>query len=308
MKSGSSGVRNVKKIAPSAGEYQDSSAGATKNSRDVRTEFILGMKASIPIALAYFVVSIAVGLYWVQADFTPLASAIFSATSFSSTGEFAGIKIMAARSGFFELALTTILINLRYVLMSASISQRLPSEAGLPQRLLLAFGVTDEIYAVNITRPHVTVAHYLGATLWPVFGWVAGTLVGAYAGSVVPESVASAAGILLYAMFVAIVIPPVMGSSHVACVAGIAAGISVLFAYAPVLKAVAFGWRVIIATLIAAGIGATFFPHSSADTQDSQDDRSCAGGSANGGDSCVASGSDACGSGARDSLERNGDE
>lgn len=225
-----------------------------------RQEVLQGMKASIPIALAYFAVSIAVGLYWAQAEFTPLASAIFSATSFSSTGEFAGIKIMAARSGLFELALTTIVINLRYALMSTSVAQRLPSGTGIPARLAIAFGITDEIYAVNIARSRLTVAHYVGSTLLPLCGWVGGTLIGAYVGSVIPPAVEAAAGILLYAMFIAIVIPPMMGSSRVAIVVGIAAAISVILAYAPYTSELAFGWRVIITTLIAASVGATFFP------------------------------------------------
>lgn len=218
------------------------------------------MRAGIPIGLGYFAVSLAVGLYWAQAGFTPLASIIFSATSFSSTGEFASISIMAARGGLIELALTAALVNLRYLLMSASLSQRLPKSAGTGARLAIALGVTDEIYAINIGRKNLTVAHYLGSIVLPISGWSAGTFIGALAGDALPASLKAAAGILLYAMFVAIVVPPIMGSSRVAIVAAIAGGVSVVLAYAPVVNLLAFGWRVIIATLLAAGIGATFFP------------------------------------------------
>ncbi|MDY5854531.1 MAG: AzlC family ABC transporter permease [Arcanobacterium sp.] len=238
-------------------------------SKDWRTEFMAGLKVGVPIALGYFAVSLAVGLYWMKSGFTPFASGIFSALNVSSTGEFAALSIMAARGGLFELALTTVLVNMRYILMSASLAQRLAGNAGTGARLLLAFGITDEIYAVNIGRARLTASHYFGSMLLPILGWIAGTVVGAVVGEVIPPSVQAAAGILLYAMFVAIVIPPIMGSSNVAIVAAIAAAISVVLAYAPGVSALAFGWRVIIATLVAAGLGATFFPHNPAHVHES---------------------------------------
>ena len=228
--------------------------------RGVKNEFAAGVKAGLPIGLGYFAVALAVGLFWMQGGFSPLASWLFSALNMSSTGEFAALKIMAARGGFFELALTTALVNLRYILMSTSLAQRLPAGTGTGTRLGLAFGVTDEIYAVNIGRPRLTPAHYFGSMVLPILGWSTGTLVGALAGTFIPDSLQAAAGILLYAMFVAVVVPPIMGSSKVAAVAGIAAGISVLLAYAPVTAGLAFGWRVIVATVAAAALGATFFP------------------------------------------------
>lgn len=241
------------------------------------------MKAGAPIGIAYFAVSLAVGLYWVQAGFTPLASLIFSATNMSSTGEFAAVKIMAVNGGFFELALTTILVNIRYLLMGASLSQRLPRATSTLGRLVIALGITDEIYAVNIGRRHISVAHYFGSYLLPVIGWSFGTLLGVFVGEIIPAPVQAAAGILLYAMFVAIVIPPIIGSSAVAIVAGIAAGVSVLLAYLPGVSALAFGWRVIICTVIAACIGATFFPHR-------PDDMSCVEDSDQAGESAVTGG------------------
>ncbi len=236
----------------------------------MKKELIEGIRAGIPIGLGYFAVSLAVGLYWAQAGFTPLTSIIFSATSFSSTGEFASISIMAASGGLVELALTAALVNLRYLLMSASLSQRLPKNVGIGARFAIALGVTDEIYAINIGRKNLTAAHYLGSIMLPITGWSAGTFIGALAGDALPASLKAAAGILLYAMFVAIIVPPIMGSSRVAIVAAIAAGVSVILAYAPVVSLLAFGWRVIIATLLAAGVGATFFPLSA-------DSRCCEG-------------------------------
>lgn len=228
-------------------------------------DFTAGIKAGLPIGLGYFAVSIAIGMYWAQGKLPPLSSAVFSLTSVSSTGQFAGITIIAARGGLVELAVTTALVNLRYLLMSTSLSQRLtstnPRPVGSLKRMVMALGVTDEIYAINIGRAHVGFAHYLGSMILPIVGWVSGTLVGAYVGEALPKAVENAAGILLYAMFIAIVMPPFKQSSQVKMVVAIAAGTSVGLAFAPVVSQLSSGWRIIIATLVAAGIGATFFPH-----------------------------------------------
>ncbi|NMW43628.1 AzlC family ABC transporter permease [Mobiluncus curtisii] len=227
-------------------------------------DFTAGIKAGLPIGLGYFAVSIAIGMYWAQGHLPPLSSAIFSLTNVSSTGQFAGISIIAAHGGLVELAITTLLVNLRYLLMSTSLSQRLtstnPHPVGTCKRMLLGLGVTDEIYAINIGRTHVGFAHYAGSMILPFLGWVGGTLVGAFAGTGLPKSVENAAGILLYAMFIAIVIPPFKQSSRVKIVTAIAAGTSITLTFAPLVSQLSLGWRIIIATLVAAGLGATFFP------------------------------------------------
>jgi len=72
-----------------------------------------------------------------------------------------------------------------------------------------------------------------------------------------PASLQSAMGVLLYAMFVAIVVPPARASGPVFAVVAIAATVSMLLAGLPGLAA---GWRLILATCVAAGVGATLFP------------------------------------------------
>lgn len=141
-------------------------------------DFTAGIKAGLPIGLGYFAVAIAIGMYWAQGKLPPLSSAVFSLTSVSSTGQFAGITIIAARGGLVELAVTTALVNLRYLLMSTSLSQRLtstnPRPVGSLKRMVMALGVTDEIYAINIGRTQVGFTHYLGSMILPIVGWVSG--------------------------------------------------------------------------------------------------------------------------------------
>lgn len=180
----------------------------------------------------------------------------------SSTGQFAGIEIIAAKSGVFELAATIVLVNLRYVLMSAALTQSIPRQLPNYKRLIMAFGVTDEIFALNISRFPISFRYYVGTMVLPLAGWTAGTVTGAYIGEVLPQQIQAAVGILLYAMFIAIVVPPAKACVQVRIVMLIAALVSTLAAYLPVVSQLQIGWRIIISTIIAAGIGATLWSKS----------------------------------------------
>jgi predicted branched-subunit amino acid permease len=220
---------------------------------DLRT----GLRDGVGIALGYFTISIAFGLSCVRTGLSPLVATVISFTNLSSSGQFAGVTIIAQAGTVGELALTVLLINLRYVLMSFSLSQRLAPGIGTAPRLLMGYGVTDEIYALAMNRRVVTAPYYLGLMALPVLGWTLGTLAGALLGQVLPASLQSAMGVLLYAMFVAIVVPPARASGPVFAVVAIAATVSMLLAGLPGLAA---GWRLILATCVAAGVGATLFP------------------------------------------------
>lgn len=221
-------------------------------------ELRAGLGDGVGIALGYFTISIAFGLAAVRSGLTPLAATVISFTNLSSSGQFAGVTIMAQAGALAEIALTVLLINLRYVLMAFSLSQRLAPGVTTGQRLVLGYGVTDEIYALAMNRRVVTASYYLGLMALPVAGWTLGTLTGALLGEVLPPSLASAMGVLLYAMFVAIVVPPARASGPVLAVVAIAGAVSVALAALPV--SVAAGWRLIIATCVAAGVGAALFP------------------------------------------------
>lgn len=214
----------------------------------------------MPIALGYFSVSIAFGLHCAVAGVPAWLAGVISATNMSSSGQSAGLAVLAATGSFLQLALTVALVNLRYVLMSIALSQRLETGVNTWRRLVIALAVTDEIFALAMQRPRVGFGYYGGLMVLPVVGWTGGTLVGVLAGEVLPASVQSAASVLLYAMFVAIVVPPASTSRTIAGVVTLAALVSVGLALAPVTAALQPGWRIILATLIASGIGAWLWP------------------------------------------------
>lgn len=212
------------------------------------------------MAAGYFAVSLAFGLYAARGQIPGWASALVSATNLSSSGQFAGVVVVLASGSLVQLGLTVAVVNLRYVLMSLSLGQRLAPRTPRWQRLLVAYGVTDELYALAMARPVVPVAYYLGLVPLPVLGWTGGTVVGALVGQLLPGALQAAFGVLLYGMFVAIVVPAARGSRAVAGVVAASALVSSGLAAAPWTAALQPGWRIILVTLLVAGVAAVVAP------------------------------------------------
>jgi predicted branched-subunit amino acid permease len=220
-----------------------------------------GFADGLPIGLGYLAVSFAFGLAAVEGGLSPQTATLISLTNLTSAGQFAGLQLILAHRPLFEIALTTLLINLRYLLMSLSLSQKLMPGSRLLQRLAIGFGVTDEIYAVAISQPgQIRPRYCLSLMILPVLGWTGGTLGGTLAGTILPADLRQALGIALYAMFVAIVMPSVRHSRPVALAALLAALISTLIAWTPALASLRGGWQIILATVAAAAVAAWLAP------------------------------------------------
>lgn len=226
-----------------------------------KQEFLEGIKDGMPICLGYFSVSIAFGMTAVLAGVPLWAAVLISLTNLTSAGQFAGTNILIANGAMPELALTTLIINIRYFLMSLSVSQKVESKMKLWQRFAVAFGITDEIFAVSVQRKRDLSAIYMaGLILTPLIGWVGGTFTGAAATALMPPALSDALGIALYAMFIAIIIPPARKQKSVLFTVVLAILASVAFTYAPLLKSLSGGWAIIIITLVVSALAATFFP------------------------------------------------
>ena len=190
----------------------------------MKSPFAKGLLDGIPIALGYLSVSFGFGILAVRSGLTTLVSVLISASNLTSAGQAAGIGIIAAGGSYIEMALTQLVINLRYGLMSISLSQKLDDTFNTPRRLIAAYGITDEIFAVASAQKGLLTARYMyGLISVSTFGWCLGTFLGASAGALLPPSLTNAMGIVLYAMFIAIVIPPARKSRGVLAVAATAA-------------------------------------------------------------------------------------
>ena len=227
----------------------------------VQNSFPQGLRDGIPIGLGYLSVSFAFGISAVAAGVPVWGAALISMTNVTSAGQFAGLSLMAAGASLAEQALTQLVINLRYALMSLSLSQKLAPGIGLLDRLLMAFLNTDEVFAVASSQPGLVGRRYfLGLMLAPYLGWSGGTVLGAAAGAVLPAAVRSALGIAIYGMFLAIIIPPAKKQPPVRRVLLLSVALSCLVAWTPLSRVVSSGFSIILCTLLAAGAGAWLFP------------------------------------------------
>lgn len=226
-----------------------------------KQEFVCGIKDGIPIAVGYFAVSFSLGIAMVSAGLSAVQGMVMSITNVTSAGEFAGISVIAAGGTLAEMALTQLIINLRYALMSMSLSQKLDETMPFWQRFVIAFANTDEIFAVAMHhQKSLTLSYMAGLQSLPILGWTAGTFLGAVACSLMPASVSTAMNVMLYGMFIAIVFPAARKSRPVLGVAVLAVLFSCLFRYAPFLRDISAGIAIILSTVAAAAIGAVLAP------------------------------------------------
>lgn len=227
----------------------------------VHNKIKAGLRDGIPIAVGYFSVSFTFGMLAVRDGISPFHSVLISLLNLTSAGQFAGLTVIVSGASLLEMALTQLVINIRYALMSISLSQKLDSSVKSFQRMLIAYGNTDEIFAVASSKPGSVGSRYMyGLIALPVQGWVGGTLTGAVASTLLPAAVISALGVALYGMFIAIVVPVAKENREVLIVAGSALLFSTAFYYLPVLREISSGFTIIICTVAAAGIGAVLFP------------------------------------------------
>lgn len=220
-----------------------------------------GLRNGAAIGFGYFAVSFAFGAIALQAHLSVLQSVVLSASNLTSAGQFAGVQLMRLSAPLLEIILTVFIINIRYILMSLSLSQRLDPSVTFPQRFLIAFGVTDEIFMVSAlsTKP-VTTAYFAGLMTLPIAGWTSGTFLGATATEILPATVASALGIALYGMFIALLVPALRQDTASRLVVATAVGMSVLLQTWPTLSHLSIGLQITLCTITGAALGAFFYP------------------------------------------------
>ena len=226
-----------------------------------RQYFTAGFKDGIPICLGYIAVSFTFGIMAKKVGISIFDAVLISLTNVTSAGQFAGLSLIASTASYIEMAITQLIINLRYCLMSCALSQKIDPEAPLFHRFLIAYGVTDEIFGVTVCKGGKLSPFYsYGVIFISVFGWVFGTFLGILSGNILPARVVSALSVALYGMFLAIIIPPARNNRVLAGVVVISMAASLLFDKTPGLRNISSGFRIIIITLIIAGIAAYFFP------------------------------------------------
>lgn len=226
-----------------------------------KNTFLKGILDSIPICLGYLSVSFAFGIFTVESGLSVLEALLISMTNVTSAGQLAAVPIIATGGAFAELAATQFIINLRYALMSVSLSQKLHKGISLADRFILAFVNTDEVFAVASSNTGKVKKGYMyGLIIPPYLGWALGTFIGAAAGNILPAAVVSALGVAIYAMFVAIVVPEARKHSNTAKCVLFAVLLSCILHFVPVFKGIPSGFVIIICAVAASALFAAIYP------------------------------------------------
>ena len=215
----------------------------------------------IPIGLGYFFVSFGFGISAVGEGLRYLETLLISMLNLTSAGQVAGVTVIVAGGTLIEMVLTQLVINLRYSLMGIALTQKLDVCATPRHRLLMSFGLTDEIFAMAASKPcPVGPNYFYGLMTFPYIGWAGGTLCGAVAGQLLPPDLHAAMGILIYTMFVAIVVPPMQQNRGVFLVVLLSAALSCCIEYLPIFDWVSSGFAIIICSVLSAALLALLLP------------------------------------------------
>lgn len=228
-----------------------------------------GIKDGLPIGLGYLSVSFAFGVQASILAVPPLMSLLISMTNLTSAGQLAGLTIIASCGTILEIILTQLIINSRYFLMSLTLSQKIDENFSLFDRFFFSAFITDEIFAISSSKHGlINKKYFFGLVILPYVGWSAGTILGAIAGNFLPLQITNALGIALYAMFIAIIIPPSISIKGVFPAIIIASALSCAMHYIPLFDCLAVGFKYIICAILSALITAYFFPVNSDNNDD----------------------------------------
>ena len=220
-----------------------------------------GLKDGIPICLGYIAVSFTFGIVAKKAGLTIFQAVIMSATNFTSAGQFAALGLIGTSAAYLEMAGMQLIINLRYCLMSCSLSQKLNPDTAFAHRFLIAFGITDEIFGISACKEGKLSPFYTyGIMCTALPGWAFGTFLGVLSGSILPGRIISALSIALYGMFMAVIIPPARGNKILSGLIIVSMLMSLGFAKIPIFNHISAGSKIIILTVLLAGIAAILFP------------------------------------------------
>lgn len=212
-----------------------------------------GIVAGLPIVIGYIPVAMAFGILSRTIGISIIDSLLFSVFVFAGASQFMALNLLHLGTGIIEIILTTLLVNFRHFLMSASLATRITEDMKkwVP---LFAFGITDEIFSVaSFTKEQITKEFIIALQLAAYLSWIFGTGFGYLIGEILPNIIKSSMGIALYAMFAAILIPEVKKSSKVLIMVLLSGFLNTLLSY---LKITTDGWNLVLTIIFVSAIGA----------------------------------------------------
>lgn len=222
--------------------------------KETKKQFALGARAALPVVLSFIPVGIAYGLMAVAAGYTPAETVFMSLAVYAGAAQMMSTGMYAQGAGIAAIILATFVLNLRHLIMSTCVINRI-KDAKIGRKLLCSFGITDETFAIFTTadEERATVPFFVGLALVSYISWVTGSAVGAFASDFLPEILTAGFGVAMYAMFVGLIVPDLRGNRSLALLVLIAAVLSCLFSLF-----MDQSWATVCATIIAAFAGVFF--------------------------------------------------
>ncbi len=226
-----------------------------------RSELLKGMRDGIPIGLGYFAVAFSLGITAKAIGLTPFTCMITSILCHASAGEYAVYSMIGANATYIEMAVMIFIANARYLLMSCALSQRMHPMLSFGHRLFAGFGITDELFGISIARPGTFNPNYMyGGMAVSIPMWAAGSAIGCFSGSVMPDRIVSALSVALFGMFLAIIIPPAKEDKLIGILIAVSFAASFAFSRLDLFKSISTGTRTIILTVAISAAAAVLFP------------------------------------------------
>ena len=219
-----------------------------------KAQFLRGLKASIPVILGFIPIGIAFAIMAGQAGFTVWQTTLMSAAVLAGAAQMMSTGMVSQGAAIITIIIATFILNLRHLIMSTCVMAKMkPCSVWL--RLLAAFGVTDESFAVFTTEGEENsgIMFFLGLVCGTYLSWVLASLAGALFSSLLPARISMSLGIALYAMFIGLLLPGIRGKSGLLPLVLLTAALnSVLGTF------MASSWALIAATLLGAFMGVFF--------------------------------------------------
>lgn len=221
-----------------------------KPATGMRSEILSGFRDGIPIAMGYFAVAFSLGIIAKKARLTPYLGFISSFFTRASAGEYGVYTLVAINAAYIEIVAMSLVANLRYMLMSAALSQKIAPGTPWYHRLLMACCITDEVFGISVNHKGYTPPAYTySAALVSTLCWAAGCAAGIIAGGLLPTPIVSALSVALYGMFIAIIMPPSRADHNVLYAVVASFALSGLCAVAPIVSGWSSGTRTIVLTV-----------------------------------------------------------
>ena len=215
-------------------------------------EFRAGVRDTLPLMLGVFPFGLAYGIFAQSVGLTPGETILMSLTVFAGAAQFISLPMFAAGAGWLMISLTALLINLRHLLMGASLVPYM-EKLSLPWKAFLCFGMADETYAVAISRAQAvgySRDYHFGCNATGYVTWAVSTVLGVVLGSHISDPLAWGLDFAMPATFLALLVPRLTDKTSVT-VCLVAAVTSVAAALLIPGK-----WYIIVACLTAVVAGA----------------------------------------------------